>query len=64
MARIWPPACDRAAAHLAGRERELTLTLAAAAGRRLGAEARKKQRPGLSKAHSTKHMLHEGMTAQ
>ena len=26
------PACDRAAAHLAGRERELTLTLAAAAG--------------------------------
>jgi hypothetical protein len=33
MARIWPPACgDRAAAHLAGRERELTLTLAAVAG--------------------------------
>ena len=26
-----PPACDRAAAHLAGRERKLTLTLAAAA---------------------------------
>jgi hypothetical protein len=26
------PACDRAAAHLAGRERELTLTLAAVAG--------------------------------
>jgi len=36
------PACDRAAAHLAGRERELTLTLAAVAGfaaGRLGAEA-------------------------
>jgi hypothetical protein len=31
-ARIWPPVCNRAAAHLAGRERELTLTLAAAAG--------------------------------